>query len=51
MTTQVISKVITEWNENKTAVLPPSPNPEEGGRTVLRNVGIQPPHYTAQQPT
>jgi hypothetical protein len=23
---------------------------EDGGSTVLRNCGIQPPHYTAQQP-
>jgi hypothetical protein len=25
-------------------------NSEDGGSTVLRNVTIQPPHYTAQQP-
>jgi len=24
-------------------------NPEEGVRTVLRNIGIHPPHYTVQQ--
>jgi len=24
-------------------------SPEDGGSTVLRNVGIQPPHYTPQQ--
>lgn len=25
-------------------------NPEEGGYTILRNVGIRPPHYTMQKP-
>jgi len=25
-------------------------NPEDGSSTVLRNVGIQPPHCTAQEP-
>jgi hypothetical protein len=25
-------------------------NPEDRGSTVLRNVGIQPPHHTTQQP-
>jgi len=24
--------------------------PEDGGGKVLRNAGIQPPHYTVQQP-
>jgi len=23
-------------------------NPEDGGSTILRNVGVQPPHYTTQ---
>jgi len=26
-------------------------DPENGGSTVLRNVGIQPLHYTAQLPS
>jgi hypothetical protein len=41
---------LTDWLTDWPQLQSNSDNPEDEGNTVLLNVCVQPPHYTAQQP-